>query len=161
MWPRVKLHYLWKRSSRGATTIWEDWEGRQSLSHSSYLHIGFWFVQGLAGIRPGLDGDGWKSFELRPACDGSVPLDWVKCSRETPYGLVACNWRRAGGKAEIEITVPPNTTATFFPPTRDAKKITETGQPVSRSRGVKIVRDAAGLALRLGPGRYRFEAEQP
>ncbi len=145
---------------RGATTMWEDWEGRQSLSHSSYLHIGFWFVQGLAGLRPGRDGDGWKSFELRPACDGSVPLDWVKCSRETPYGLVVCNWRRGGGKTEIEITVPPNTTATFFPPMRDAKRITEAGQRISESRGVKTVRDTGGgLALQIAPDSYRFETE--
>jgi len=32
---------------RGATTVWEAWDGRNSLLHSSYLHIGAWFIEGL------------------------------------------------------------------------------------------------------------------
>ena len=36
---------------RGATTLWEDWEGKLSHLHSSYLHVGLLFVPGLAGIQ--------------------------------------------------------------------------------------------------------------
>ena len=35
----------------GATTMYESWDMDNSLCHSSYLYIGTWFIEGLAGIK--------------------------------------------------------------------------------------------------------------
>ncbi|WP_410962519.1 hypothetical protein, partial [Salmonella sp. SAL4358] len=46
--------------ARGATTFWVSWEDdSHSKLHSSYLHIGYLFLPGLAGIRPDPDEPGY------------------------------------------------------------------------------------------------------
>jgi alpha-L-rhamnosidase len=138
---------------QGATTIWEDWEGKLSQSHSSYLHIGMWFIEGLAGIQPGDDADGYRTFYLRPACDGSVPLSWVRCRQETPYGVIQSNWRRDGNRVTLDLIVPPNTTATL--------EVAVPGKLQSPKGDAGITRLPASGALqrlRLAPGHYRFAA---
>ncbi|MCB1126157.1 MAG: alpha-L-rhamnosidase, partial [Verrucomicrobiae bacterium] len=134
--------------ARGATTIWEDWEGRQSLSHSSYLHIGSWFVEGLAGIQPGDDADGFRTFHLRPACDGSVPLSYARCRQNTPYGYIFSGWKRDGDRVELAIMVPPNTSATLEVPGLELLSIQ------GGDNGVERLHGEHSLRLRVGPGRY-------
>jgi hypothetical protein len=145
---------------RGATTFYEDWEGKLSYCHSSYLHIGMWFTEGLAGIRPGPDGAGYRHWTLKPGLVGDK-LRWVKCAYESPYGLIESNWELTGGKLRLNVTVPPNTTATLDLPAKDPLSVTEGGLPVSRAKGVK---SSAGqlrtLALELEPGHYTLEAGQ-
>jgi len=142
----------------GATTLWEDWEGKLSLCHSSYLHIGTWFVEGLAGIRPGPDGQGYKHFVIRPGLWDAAPMNWVKCRFVSPYGPIASDWRRsAGGKIELRIVVPPNTRATLFLPTTRAESVRESGRPLEAEKQI-TVQAASGdrLPVTLEPGQYAF-----
>lgn len=141
---------------RGATTFWEDWEGRLSQCHSSYLHIGFWFVQGLAGIRPDPRGADSRHFLLRPACDGSVPLEWVKCQQETPYGILESNWDRKGGQTTLELSIPPNTTADLVLSVPPSARIVPAGASVPLAAGVRITPTAAGRVVVLPPGHHSF-----
>jgi alpha-L-rhamnosidase len=143
---------------RGATTIWEAWDGRNSLLHSSYLHIGAWFMEGLAGIRPDPNNAGYKHIILRPGVLRSKRLDWVKARFESPYGTIRSEWRIRDGRLELKTWVPPNTTATLYLPTADPKSVKEGGLPVANARGVRRVRDGNGLSvLEIQPGRYTFE----
>jgi alpha-L-rhamnosidase len=144
---------------QGATTIWEDWEGKQSLCHSSYLHLGAWFIEGLGGIRPGADGAGYQHFTLRPGVWAASPLQWAKCRFESPYGAIESNWRREGETMLYSVVVPPNTSATVFLRTEPKQSLTENGKPLARSRGVhRAGRQGAGTVLELLPGQYLFEA---
>ena len=144
---------------RGATTVWEDWEGRNSLLHSSYLHIGAWFIEGLAGIQPDPGSPGYKRFIIRPGVLADKPLDWVKARFESPYGTIESEWRIRDGALELTVCVPPNTTATLYVPTKDPKSIKEANAPLARARGVRFLSDEKGHSvLELQPGRYSFEA---
>jgi len=144
---------------KGATTVWEAWDGRNSLLHSSYLHIGAWFIEGLAGIRPDPEGPGYKRFIIKPSVIKGYPLDWVKARFESSYGTIRSEWRIRNGKLTLNVTVPPNTTGTLYIPTNNPKSIQEGGQPLSKTPGIKHLRDEKGRAvLEIQPGRYNFES---
>jgi alpha-L-rhamnosidase len=144
---------------QGATTLWEDWEGRLSLCHSSYLHIGGWFIEGLAGLRPGLDGSGYKHFVIKPGLWSTSPLQWTKCRFESPYGAIQSNWRREGDRMLYEILVPPNTTATVSFRNEQRGIFTEGGRPLADAPGLRQMgKEGSNIALQLQPGKYSFEA---
>ncbi len=147
----------------GATTLWEDWEGKLSLCHSSYLHVGAWFIEGLAGIRPGADGRGYQDFLLKPGYWRGCPLNWVKCRFDSPYGPIESNWRREGGKLRFEFVVPPNTMATAFVPTDDSAVVRKDGHALAPEEIVSRVHetDVLKLVLRLEPGRHVLEVRVP
>jgi alpha-L-rhamnosidase len=146
----------------GATTLWEDWEGKESRCHSSYLHIGAWFIEGLAGIRPGPDGQGYQNFLLKPGCWRGCPLGWVKCRFDSPYGIIESDWKREGGKLLFQFVVPPNTTATAFVPADDLNSVRMDGHALSPKVVIGRVRemDVPKLILRLEPGRHALEVSQ-
>jgi alpha-L-rhamnosidase len=142
---------------RGATTIWEDWEGDQSLLHSSYLYIGAWPIEGLAGIRPGPDATGFKRFVLRPGVCGQPDLRWVKAAHDSLFGRIESAWEIKAGQLRLQVTVPPNTGATLYLPTKDPAVTRESGQPLAKAAGLKQVGAEAQMAvLQLEPGRYQF-----
>lgn len=144
----------------GATTLWEDWEGKLSLCHSSYLHVGAWFVEGLAGIRPGSDGSGYQHFELHPGIMQGKPLDWVQSSFDSPYGLIESKWKKSGEKMELEISVPPNTQATAYIPTKKGSSIRFVSGSAGKAPGFKPFRSEANASvIELVPGKYKIEAD--
>ena len=53
-----------------------------SLLHSSYLHLGLWFVEGLGGIQPDPKQGGFQSFVIRPGIPKTrkADLGWVRAS---------------------------------------------------------------------------------
>jgi alpha-L-rhamnosidase len=89
---------------RGATTVWEAWDGRNSLLHSSYLHIGAWFIEGLAGIKPDPNSPGYKHFIIKPGVLKNQSLDWVKARFESPYGTIQSNWQLVNDTLKINIS---------------------------------------------------------
>lgn len=144
---------------RGATTVWEAWDGRNSLLHSSYLHIGAWFIEGLGGIQPDPSGPGYERFIIKPGVLANKPLDWVRVQFESPYGTIESEWRIRNGRLELKVAVPPNTTATLYVPTRDPKSIKETNVPLATVRGVRHLKDEKDRSvLEIQPGHYSFEA---
>jgi len=144
---------------KGATTLWEDWEGKLSQLHSSYLYIGAWPIEGLAGIKPGPDGAGFKRFLIEPGICGQPELTRVTASHESELGRIRSEWEIKDGRLRVQAVVPPNTTATLRLPTRHAAAVTENGQPLARALGVKQTgTDPGAVFLQLEPGRYAFEA---
>ena len=140
--------------------MWESWEGNISLLHSSYLHIGAWFIEGLGGIMPDPNKSGYKHIIIRPGVLQNKPLDWVKVRFDSPYGTIRSEWRIQNGTLMLHVAVPPNTTATVYVPTADPQSIKEGNVPLSKARGVKHLReDEKGRAvLEVQPGQYTFEA---
>jgi alpha-L-rhamnosidase len=143
--------------NRGATTLWESWDARNSLCHSSYLYIGTWFIEGLAGIKVDPQHPGFKQFMIRPGIVNDPSLKWVKADYESPYGRIVSNWQLQRGKFHLEVRIPPNTTATVYLPTEDERSVTEGGQPLRAMASLKSVRKQAGqVLLELDPGHYGF-----
>ena len=110
---------------QGATTMWERWNsyshkegfgkaGMNSFNHYAYGAIGTWMVERLAGLSPDPEQPGYKHFFIQPLPGG--PLDSAEATLDTPYGLARSAWKLMGDKLQLEITVPPNTTATLRVP---------------------------------------------
>ena len=99
---------------RGATTIWELWNGdtgdpsMNSANHVMLLgDLLIWEYEDLAGIRP-LE-PGYSMIQFRPIfVEG---LDRVDCTFRSVSGLIESHWRRTGKGIEWTVVVPPNTTA--------------------------------------------------
>jgi alpha-L-rhamnosidase len=139
--------------SRGATTFWEQWNGYWSHIHSCFTSPASWFTQGLAGIRPDARSPGFKRVVIRPALVGD--LKWVKGSYDSIHGRIVSNWRREGDALTMDVTIPANTAATVYVPTRDARAITEAGG----FEGVTLLRVQDGAAVyAVGSGTYRFHS---
>lgn len=148
--------------AKGATTVWEDWEGTKSLLHSSYLHAGAWFTQGLAGIRPGEGGRAYRRFEIRPGIWAGCPLEHVEAITGTPFGPIRSAWRKENDAFIFELTIPPGSQADFYlPPALGYRAISEGERTVERIRGVSASRSDQGRnwVLTLDPGHYSLRAD--
>jgi alpha-L-rhamnosidase len=102
---------------RGATTFWESWQnwgGGDSRNHVMFGDISAWCYKVLAGIRPDPAEPGFKHVLIKPEIVGD--LKWVKARHDSPYGRIAVAWQRDGSDVKLNVTIPPNTTATVFVP---------------------------------------------
>jgi alpha-L-rhamnosidase len=142
---------------RNVTTWPETWSGWGSQIIQVVGTPGAWFYEGLAGIRPDPQQPGFKHFQIRPGVVESV--DWVKCRYTSPYGDIVSNWRREDGRLTMEVTIPPNTTATVGVPAPDAANITESGRDVAQAESVKFLRqERERIFYEVGAGRYVFQS---
>jgi alpha-L-rhamnosidase len=93
----------------GSGTFFEDWRCSGTALHSSYLYVGSWFIEGLAGIqRPNIDSN---HFIINPWINPNGPAE-VKAHYNSIYGRIASHWKRGDNTIEMQITIPPNATAT-------------------------------------------------
>lgn len=138
-----------------ATTIWEMWEKDlpgHSLLHSSYLYPGAWYINGVAGIRQDpQSGKGFRHFVIRPPLLTANQISWAHASFTSSAGEIKTAWRRVGGGLTLQVTVPPNCTATVELPEQEAKQVTESSG-FMKAKGVK-----QGYALfELPAGKYNL-----
>lgn len=99
---------------RGATTIWEDWDGVDedgrafaSLNHYSKGAVVRFLHTHLLGLDQAPDSAAWESFVLRPVPGGGVT--WAEGSYLTPQGTIEAAWRIEDGIITVSGTVPPGT----------------------------------------------------
>lgn len=145
--------------TRGATSLTEAWDARGSSSQNHFMlgHIMEWFYADLAGVQQDPDAPAFKKIIIKPAICGD--LTWAKATYESPYGTIASSWKRGGGKLTLEVTIPPNTSATVYVPTDDATSMTENGLPAAADIGVKLLRSEESVAIfTLDSGHYTFVA---
>ncbi len=150
---------------KGATTIWELWNGDTAdpamNSGNHVMLVGdlvTWLHEDLAGIAPDPAAPGFKHVIMRPQ-----PLErlrFAEASHLSPYGRIASRWERNAGKFAWRVEVPVNSRATLYVPARGPGELTESGWPLARAKGVKVLSAAepGRVALEVGSGVYRFEA---
>jgi alpha-L-rhamnosidase len=125
--------------SKGATTIWERWNGdtekpdMNSFNHYSFGAVGEWMFRYLAGI----DGDdakpGYKHLLVRPRpvlkpsslVKPSELIRSVKAEYESIHGLVRSEWEVGKKAFVLKLLVPPNVTAAVTLPGSPGSKNTE------------------------------------
>ncbi|MDX9754813.1 MAG: family 78 glycoside hydrolase catalytic domain, partial [bacterium] len=145
--------------SRGATTMWEDWEGRpeHSLLHSSYLYVGTWFIEGLGGIKLHPDSAGFQNFLIQPGLFGENPVKKVESSYDSLYGLIRSDWTVENNQFTLNAVVPPNTTATIVIPVKAADAIQESGKALAIGAGITAIESKDGFVrIQVNSGRYQF-----
>jgi alpha-L-rhamnosidase len=142
----------------GSDVMKETWNGGAALMPSLGGNIAAWNMESLAGIRPDPEGPGFKKTIIKPNMVGD--LQWVKSHHDSPYGRIASNWKREGGKISMDVTIPANTTATVFVPAKDAAGVTESGKPAGEAEGVKFLRFENNAAVyAVGSGTYQFQSQ--
>ena len=148
----------------GATTIWELWNGNtadpamNSGNHVMLVgDLAIWLYENLAGIKPDPQHPGFKHIIMRPEPVGD--LQFAKASHRSPYGLIVSDWQKQNGVFRWNITVPVNTTATVYVPTKAAESVSESGKPAVQAQGVKLLRMENGRAVfEVGSGSYSFHS---
>jgi alpha-L-rhamnosidase len=145
----------------GATTIWERWNGihpdgtlevpsMNSYNHYAYGAIGDWMYRTVAGLDTKTDQVGYKGIVIKPTIGGN--LTTVSADYEMPYGKAVSSWKIEGGNFVLDVTIPANTTATIYVPTKDGSTVTEGGKPVT-----KAADQVTGYtAVNVGSGSYHF-----
>lgn len=94
----------------GATTLFEDWAGKESRNHVFFGdYAGSFYFKYLAGIQPDKAAPGFRHFTVHPVFPAS--LHWVKATHATRYGIIAVNWQKQGRAVKLTVTVPEGTTA--------------------------------------------------
>jgi alpha-L-rhamnosidase len=143
--------------SKGATTWWEDFEGHSGQLCFSYLHPPFWLKQAVAGLNFDPTAPGFQRFVVKPGVTNDPSLTWARCSYESEHGTIKTGWRRESGRFELDVTVPPNTTAIVHVPASSRASVSEARNAIGTSGAARWLRDEGGFVVfEAQPGRYRF-----
>jgi alpha-L-rhamnosidase len=152
--------------TRGATTIWERWDGQRpdgsfqdasmnSFNHYAYGAIGDWMYRVVAGLDLDPEAPGYRHVLVRPQPGGG--LTSVSASHESPYGPVASAWTLDKGRFELTVTIPPNARATVRLPGARLAEVTESGGPLGPGPGIaRVGQDGDAVTAEIGSGIYRF-----
>ncbi len=97
---------------KGATTIWENWNGldehnvpKDSFNHYSFGTIVGWLFSRVAGISP-LE-PGFAKSRIRPVPGGG--LKQAKCRYESAAGMISSSWTADDGEFRLTVDVPTET----------------------------------------------------
>lgn len=134
---------------RGATTLWEHWDYSDntfSHNHPMFGSISEWFYRSLLGIRPAKPG--FKEIIIKPSVVGD--LTWTKGHHDCPYGRIEVSWKREKDQFTLDVSVPPNTTATIMVPGQHATPDSD--------ECVEIMGGTSRI-FRVQSGRYRFTSQ--
>ena len=66
----------------------------------------------VAGLRPAEPG--YRAFEVRPRPGGGIT--WATGRHVSPFGPIEVSWRLDGRSMDLDLLVPPGTTATVILP---------------------------------------------
>lgn len=101
---------------QGATTLWENWNGKDSRNHIMFGDISAWMYQYPAGIKPVPDMPGFRKFEIHPCF--IKKLDYVKASYKSPFGIIGCKWIRQQEQINCTFSIPEGSCAKIILPER-------------------------------------------
>jgi hypothetical protein len=141
----------------GATSLTEAWDAGRSSSQNHFMlgQLMEWFYHDLAGIQNDPAGAGFKRILINPQPVGDVT--WARAGYDSIHGKIVSDWKRAGDKFTLKVTIPANTTATIFVPAQSSDAVTESGKPAAQSNGVKFLREENGRAIyEIASGNYTF-----
>ncbi|MDR7159858.1 family 78 glycoside hydrolase catalytic domain [Arthrobacter sp. BE255] len=101
---------------KGATTIWESWEGiddegnaHDSLNHYSKGTVLRFLHEHTLGLRQAPESVAWSSIVIAPTLGPG--LTWARGSHETPNGTIAVHWQLDGDELRIDADIPADTAA--------------------------------------------------
>ena len=152
--------------TRGATTIWERWDGLRpdgtfqdagmnSFNHYAYGAIGDWLYRVVAGINFDPENPGYKHIIIHPQPGGG--LSFASARYHSIYGKIESAWKIADGKFQLSVTIPPNTTATVILQNSNVNEVKESGKSLDQVSGVKKYSQAGNsVKIELGSGSYLF-----
>jgi alpha-L-rhamnosidase len=151
---------------RGATTIWERWDGvkpdgsfedkgMNSFNHYAYGAVGSWMYQTLGGINIDPRAPGYAHFLIQVQPGGSFTQ--ARTEHDSPYGRIRSDWIIKGGRMSLNLVIPANSSATVRVPRTHAADVSNDGEPLRDGEGiVSAQQDADDTVIELKAGQYRF-----
>ena len=110
---------------KGATTWWERWNSdsgdpaMNSFNHYAFGSVVAWIYRYVAGIDTEASGPGFREIVIHPRTGG--PITHARGEYDSVYGKIVSDWTTEGGALKLRVTIPPNTRATIYLPTRTEK----------------------------------------
>ena len=89
---------------RGATTLWEDWHGKDSHDHPMFGACTRQLFTSVLGIRQAEDTAGYKNLVISP----QIPkkMQYAKGSVQTENGTVSVSWHREDDELYVQVQIP-------------------------------------------------------
>ena len=150
--------------TKGATTIWERWNGikpdgsfqypsMNSFNHYAYGAIGEWMYANLMGLKIYEEFPGFKRFKIQPLFDNN--FNYINGSFDCNYGKIKIVWTRKNGKLKLSLEIPANTSSDLLlnKPTPGKWKLEN---PKLASKILSQQDDKEKTTLHLGSGKYNF-----
>lgn len=148
---------------KGATTLWERWEYETGGSMNSHNHpmmgsVGSWMYKYVLGILPDISAPGFDRFTIRPYI--LAGLAFANGEYKSVKGPVKSSWRKINGSVVMDITVPANSVATVYIPTKDAGSISSSKKKISSDKSIRFLRMEGDAAVyEVGSGDYSFTSK--
>ncbi len=154
----------------GATTLWERWENLEGGGVNSHNHIMLgsvdtWFYGTLCGIKAAEPG--WRKLIIKPFLPED--MSFASASIETVRGLVKSSWEKDIYSINLNVTIPPGSTAEVWVPCVSENVfifegdtiILEKGKPNDDVPGITYAGDGGNYEIfRLESGCYFFESRE-
>lgn len=151
---------------KGATTVWEHWDSikpdgsfwsdqMNSFNHYAYGSIGNWMYKVIAGLDMDVTSPAYKKIKIEPKFAG-ISFTSAKAVHESMYGKILSSWQLTNDQVEMEVEVPPNTTADILLPKAKLADVFEGGQPLVSSDIHSFIETADGVRVTVGSGAYQF-----
>jgi alpha-L-rhamnosidase len=140
--------------SRGATTIWERWDGiktdgafndpgMNSFNHYGLGSVGDFLYRRVGGLAPAAPG--YAALQVAPTLGGG--LTSAAATYETPYGRAVSDWSVSGSVVTLRVSVPAGVAASVTVP--GGGTVTAPAQAVPMG----------GRTYHVGSGAYTFTAQ--
>ncbi len=149
--------------ANGATTLWERWEFETGGAMNSHNHpmmgsVDSWFYKYILGILPDIDGPGFEKFTIHPYILND--LTFAEGELNTIKGKIKSSWKKEKGSVYLDISVPCNSLATVYVPSKNVKGITEGNRNVRNREEIKFLFARDNYAVyQLGSGNYHFKSD--
>ena len=101
---------------KGATSLTESWAALKDVSNNHMMlgHLMEWFYAGLGGIYQTENSIGYNEIIIAPKPVGDIK--WVKCSFNSPKGLIQSDWKKEDKSFVLIVEVPKDATAKIIMP---------------------------------------------
>jgi alpha-L-rhamnosidase len=137
----------------GATTLWETWDypgTGSSENHPMFGSVDEWFYRSLLGINSAAPGFAKIIIKPQPAGD----LTWASGSYNSIKGIIVSDWKIDGSKFLLNVSVPANTNAVIYIPSKKGSEIKENSIRLNN-----VDYDNGYALVKVGSGDYSFIAE--
>ena len=151
---------------RGATTIWERWDGiteegdfqspeMNSFNHYSLGSVGEWLYRFVLGIDLAPGSSGFQRVVVAPHPGGS--LTFARGAYRSASGTISSAWERDDRTFRLAVEIPPGVTATVYVPSSDPQAVRREGnhRPDSSIRFPGAF-GAQSAVFKVGSGSYKF-----
>ena len=153
--------------NQGATTMWERWnsysieggynpQSMNSLNHYAYGAVGQWMyerIAGLSALEPG-----YKSIRIAPK--PNEPLTSAEASVNTPYGKATSSWQLKNKIFNLDVVIPPNTSAEIHLPKTSKQDVLVNGKILDESSPFKLIeKNDKSIVLAVHSGTYQFQTK--